>query len=134
MTARNDASSGAAPSFQGAVPIIRIFDVTKAREFYLDFLGFQIAWEHQREPNAPLYAEIARSGLRLHLSEHYGDASPGTTVYVETLGIEAFQAELAAKNYAYMRPGLEQTDYGHTTMEVLDPFGNRLRFSQPAAD
>lgn len=134
MTDLNDASRQAAPTFQGAVPIIRIFDVAKAKEFYVGFLGFEIAWEHQHEPGAPLYAEVVRSGLKLHFSEHYGDASPGATVYVETQGVETFQAELAARNYPYMRPGLQETDYGHTTMEVLDPFGNRLRFSQPVAD
>jgi Glyoxalase superfamily protein len=34
------------PTFQ-AIPILRIFDVGKAREFYIDFLGFQIDWEHR---------------------------------------------------------------------------------------
>ncbi|HBO82442.1 MAG TPA: glyoxalase/bleomycin resistance/extradiol dioxygenase family protein, partial [Cupriavidus sp.] len=28
-----------------AIPILRIFSVEKAREFYLDFLGFQVDWE-----------------------------------------------------------------------------------------
>jgi catechol 2,3-dioxygenase-like lactoylglutathione lyase family enzyme len=26
-------------------PILRIFDVAKAREFYVDRLGFQVDWE-----------------------------------------------------------------------------------------
>jgi hypothetical protein len=29
-----------------AVPILRIFEEEKAKEFYLGFLGFQIDWEH----------------------------------------------------------------------------------------
>ncbi|MEK7427588.1 MAG: hypothetical protein V4514_16610 [Pseudomonadota bacterium] len=29
---------------------------------------------------------------------------------------------------------MEEAGYGHTTMGVLDPFGNRLRFLQPDAD
>jgi len=37
-----------------AVPILRIFDEAKAKEFYLDFLGFSLGWEHRFEPDAPL--------------------------------------------------------------------------------
>jgi hypothetical protein len=28
------------------IPILRIFDEVKAREFYVDFRGFNIDWEH----------------------------------------------------------------------------------------
>jgi catechol 2,3-dioxygenase-like lactoylglutathione lyase family enzyme len=38
------------------VPILRILDVAKAKEFYGDFLGFQIDWEHRFGPDLPLYA------------------------------------------------------------------------------
>jgi catechol 2,3-dioxygenase-like lactoylglutathione lyase family enzyme len=31
-------------------PILRIFDEAKAREFYVDFLGFKVDWEHRFEP------------------------------------------------------------------------------------
>ena len=30
------------PQFARATPILRMFDVRKAREFYLDFLGFKV--------------------------------------------------------------------------------------------
>jgi hypothetical protein len=30
-----------------AIPIFRIFDVAKAKEFYVGFLGFQVDWEHR---------------------------------------------------------------------------------------
>jgi hypothetical protein len=56
--------------FETAVPIVRIFDVPKAHEFYLGFLGFAVDWEHRYGDNSPLYTQISRSGLRLHLSEH----------------------------------------------------------------
>ena len=32
---------------QAAIPILRIFSVEKARDFYLDFLGFTWDWESQ---------------------------------------------------------------------------------------
>ena len=64
-----------------AIPIIRILSEDKAREFYLDFLGFTLQWEHRFEPGFPLYAQIRRSDLTLHLSEHHGDGTPGATVF-----------------------------------------------------
>jgi len=47
-------------AFQQAVPILRIFSVEKAREFYLDFLGFTWDWEHRFDDSAPLYARVMK--------------------------------------------------------------------------
>lgn len=118
--------------FLQTAPILRIFDVAKAKEFYLEFLGFSLSWEHQFDDVQPVYMEVARAGLTLHLSEHYGDACPGSTVFVRMRGVEAFHAELTAKRYGYFRPGLER-DGDRRYMEVIDPFGNRIRFSEEAA-
>ena len=112
------------------VPVIRMFDVAKAVEFYCDFLGFKEDWRGEIFPGAPLYMQISRGAVKLHLSEHHGDAAPGGTSVVNMTGIEALHAELIAKNYKYNRPGLEETSYGATVMHAIDPFGNRLRFTQ----
>ncbi|MFE0015179.1 glyoxalase superfamily protein [Mesorhizobium sp. NPDC059054] len=120
-------------AFEQAVPILRIFDVAKAHEFYLGFLGFSVDWEHRYEDNSPLYTQVSRAGLRLHLSEHSGDASPGGNMVVYMSGVEAFQRELAAKRYRYMNPGLEKED-GRLEVEVIDPFGNRIRFMEIVKD
>lgn len=119
--------------FKDAIPILRIFSVDKAKEFYVDFLGFTIDWEHRFHDNAPLYAQVSRAGLRLHLSEHHGDASPGSTVFVWMRGIADYHRELIGKNYRYYRPGLEDAPWDAKVMEVGDPFGNKLRFSEPTA-
>ncbi len=78
----------------------------------------------------PLYAQVSRDGLVLHLSEHHGDACPGSTVLVRMSGIEAFHRDLVAKDYAFAKPGLETAPWGAWVVEVTDPFGNRLRFSE----
>lgn len=54
-------------------PILRIFDEDKAREFYVQFLGFQVDWEHRFEPGLPLYLQVSRDACVLHLSEHHGE-------------------------------------------------------------
>lgn len=118
------------PTMLQTIPIFRIFDEAKAREFYADFLGFQIDWEHRFEADLPLYMQVSRAGLTLHLSEHVGDACPGATVFVRMKGIEALHAELNAKQYKYLRPGVEIAPWKAKCMEVIDPFGNRIRFNE----
>jgi uncharacterized glyoxalase superfamily protein PhnB len=111
-------------------PVLRIFDVGKAREFYIGYLGFGVDWEHRFEEDAPLYMQISRDGLTLHLSEHHGDACPGSTVFVRMKGIDALHTELTAKKYKYLRPGVEIVPWNARQMQVVDPFGNRIRFQE----
>lgn len=118
-------------AFKTTVPIFRIFSLEKAREFYLDFLGFSVDWEHRFEDSAPVYMQISRDGLVLHLSEHHGDATPGAVAYVYMSGVAEFHRELIGKNYRHNRPGLELMSWGNLEMEVIDPFGNRIRFGEP---
>ena len=117
-----------------AIPIFRIFDVDKAKEFYLGFLGFHVDWEARFDETAPLYLQISRDGLVLHLSEHHGDACPGSTVLVQVGafpgGLEAYHREITAKGYRFMRPGIEVVQWNARVMEVIDPFGNRIRFNE----
>ena len=63
--------------FGKTTPILRIFDEAKAREFYVDFLGFKVDWEHRFEPDLPLYMQVSKDCI-LHFSEHHGDCSPGS--------------------------------------------------------
>ena len=40
------------PVVKRAVPVLRIFDVPKAKAFYVDLLGFRIDWEHRFGPDS----------------------------------------------------------------------------------
>jgi uncharacterized glyoxalase superfamily protein PhnB len=112
------------------VPILRIYDERKAREFYVDWLGFAVDWEHRYDANAPLFMQISRAGILLHLSEHYGDGTPGSQLSVHMTGLDELHAELIGKAYRYMRPGIEEMPWNARVMRVIDPFGNRIHFTQ----
>lgn len=124
--------------FHDTVPILRIFSVEKAKEFYRDFLGFTVDWEHTFEPGMPVYMQVSRGGLRLHLSEHHGDGSPGVHIKVRVTGIDEYHREVTSKGYRYMRPGVQDEFYGARAMHVIDPSGNRISFEEysdePAGD
>ena len=117
-------------AFQKTIPILRIFDVEKAKEFYVGFLGFTVDWEHHFEETPRPTCRCRRAGLTLHLSEHHGDCCPGSTVFVWMTGIEEFHREITRKGYKYLRPGIETTFYDARCVEVIDPFGNRIRFNE----
>ncbi len=112
------------------IPIFRIFDVAKALEFYRHYLGFEVDWEHRFDERSPVYMQVSREGLVLHLSEHYGDATPGSTIYVSVEDLPSYHKELSEKQYSYLGPGMERTPWGSRCMELIDPFGNRLRLDE----
>lgn len=120
-----------AVEFNSIIPVFRIYSLDKAREFYLDFLGCKVDWEHRFEPDAPVYMQVSRGSLVLHLSEHHGDGTPGAVAHVLMRGIEAFHRELNDKKYRHNRPGLQKQEWGLIEMTVIDPFANRIRFNEP---
>jgi catechol 2,3-dioxygenase-like lactoylglutathione lyase family enzyme len=116
--------------FRSVIPILRIFDVQKAKDFYVGFLGFQVDWEHQFDGAGPVYMRVSRDDMALHLSEHHGDGSPGAQVFVWMTGLDALHAEVNSRGYAFMRPGIEDTFYNARAMAVIDPFGNQIHFNE----
>lgn len=112
------------------IPVLRIFDYSKAIEFYIDWLGFSIVWEHRFEENTPVYMEVEKDGITLHLSEHHGDGTPGTHVFTWCIGVKEYHDELMNKKYKYNRPGIEEQFYGALSFTVNDPFNNKIIFNE----
>ena len=113
-------------------PIFRIFDYKKATEFYVDWLGFEINWEHRFGENFPIYLQISLGEIVFHLSEHSGDCTPGSKVFIENFeGLDDFFKKLTEKNYAFSRPKIEKAFWDDTKrfIEVIDPFGNKIMFT-----
>jgi uncharacterized glyoxalase superfamily protein PhnB len=108
-----------------------MFDVAKAREFYLDYIGFAVEFEHRFHDNAPLFMGISRDGLLLLLSEHHGDGTPGSHVRIDISGVRELHDELKAKKYRSMNPGIQEQEWGLRELRVVDPFGNLLIFTEP---
>lgn len=112
------------------IPMLRIFDYAKAIEFYVDWLGFQIDWEDKPE-HAPVYLQVSKDDIVLHLTEHHGDCCPGSKVFIICpAGLRNYHSLLIEKNYKYNKPGLAIADYNALTMTVTDPFGNQLFFNE----
>lgn len=98
-------------------PIFRVTNARASAEWYAR-LGFVLEGEHRFAPNMPVYAFIRRGEMRIHLSEHAGDARPHSLVYVYVDDVDAvaheFNAEIIDQPWC-----LE--------VQLTDPDGNRLR-------
>ncbi|PSL00581.1 hypothetical protein CLV63_10155 [Murinocardiopsis flavida] len=122
------------PADSGAghpVPVLRIQDDRLAREFYLDYLGCTVEWEHRFEPGMPLYLRLRRDRMVIDLSGHHGDGVPGSVVWVPVADIGALHRELSANPYPRIRPGVDKEAPGGPTLAVTDPFANTIRFCEP---
>ena len=116
-------------SFGKTTPILRIFDEAKAKEFYVEFLGFRVDWEHRFEEGLPLYMQISKDGCVIHLSEHHGDCSPGAAMRIETDELGSVPKATHGKEIQICSPRHTGDARGSRDMSVGDPFGNRLTFT-----
>lgn len=99
------------------MPIFRVADARATARWY-ERWGFTVVGEHRFAPDLPLYLFLERHGVELHLSEHTGDARPGTLVYFWVDDVDAVAAVLGAE--VLEEPWARE-------VEVTDPDGNRLR-------
>src|SRR3546814_2610734 len=109
---------------QEVIPILRVASVDRAVQWYAQ-LGFVKEWEHRFEPDLPAFASIARGRGRIYLSEHEGDATPDTLIYIRHSDLGAV-ADLLGQRPTEVPWGRE--------LKVEDPDGNRLRISDPIDD
>ena len=119
------------PALGPTMPILRVYDSERARRFYVDWLGFAVDFEHRFEESMPLFTGISREQVSLGLSEHHGDGTPGSVVWVPTRELKEFRQALLSSPVEQLRPGIDHEAPGGPTMAVTDPFGNELRFCEP---
>lgn len=99
------------------IPILRVENAATAVAWY-QRLGFQKESEHRFEPHLPAFVTIVRGNMRLFLSEHKGDARPGTLIYVRVKDVFAVAKEF--------QTAVVEQPWAHE-IELQDPDGNRLR-------
>ena len=114
--------------FNQATTILRIYDETKAMEFYINYLGFKVDWEHRFADDMPLYLQISQGNCVLHLSEHHGDGTPGTKIRIECDDVKGYYKQLKSKNYRFLNPGINKMPWAKQELCLTDPFGNKIIF------
>ena len=105
----------------------------RTRTFYVDGLGFEVDWEHRFEPGFPVFAQVTRDGLSLFLTEHTGDCQVGGAAYLVVDDVDALHREIGARGIKPAEPPGD-TEWHAPEMTVVDPDGNKLRFSTAAGE
>jgi hypothetical protein len=115
-------------SLQPPVPVLTIASAAEAKKFYLDFLDFAADWGWPEDGQRPLYAQISRSEVSLHLNEQR--PNKGTSqIFIRCTGLDALQQTLSRKAHGYALH-LRATPDDRREIQITDPFGNVLRFSE----
>jgi catechol 2,3-dioxygenase-like lactoylglutathione lyase family enzyme len=113
------------------VPILRMYDVAATIRFYVDYLGCSLD-SQDGDGDRPVYLQVSRGGMRLHLSSHHDDGTPGTAVLVVVGNLDALHAELHQRGYPFLNPGIGPGPGNGREMQLIDPASNRIRFYEPA--
>jgi hypothetical protein len=128
-----NANESGGAHFTRSAPVLLSLDEAKCREFYCNFLGFEIAFEHRFAPHMPVYLGFRRGSVELHLSPHRGDATTGSAVFVWMTNVDDYRRELTASGTRFPVPEAVDQTWGRE-FTVADPFGNRLRFCERPAN
>ena len=100
--------------FGNTMPILRSFDESKAKKFYIDFLEFNLDWEHRFKEGLPPY--ICRS-LKMGVCYIFQSITEivvlvGAAIRIETDELEHYHQLLMDKEYKNARPGIQEMPWG----------------------
>lgn len=115
-----------AVQFDTVSPVLSVFDVTEAKKFYCEFLGFSV--EATEDHLGCLYVLVSRDDVYLYLTKDEARSSTGTTVCVRIKGVKPYARELSRKGSS-QRTAVKPTPWGNV-LEISDPFGNILLFCE----
>jgi catechol 2,3-dioxygenase-like lactoylglutathione lyase family enzyme len=122
--------TAAAGDVRHVIPVLRMYDLPATCRFYVDYLGCSVV-SQAGEPDGPDYLILALGEIRLHVPSFPGDGTPGPVVLFVTHSLDALHAELCAKGYPFMNPGIDPAPGGGREMTLIDPASNSLRLYEP---
>jgi uncharacterized glyoxalase superfamily protein PhnB len=115
------------PRLMRAAPEIPVADLDRALEHYSDRLGFRTM---SRMPEGG-YAVVQRDDVALHLFSD-GEAPMPVSLHIFANGLDQLEQELGARGARITQP-VQSKPWGNRDFRVVDPFGNEIKFTEPAA-
>ncbi|MEO8017857.1 MAG: glyoxalase superfamily protein [Pseudomonadota bacterium] len=117
-----------AVALEPPIPVLRITSLATAAEFYVDFLGFKFDWGKDDPPAQRMYAQVSRGGVQLHLAEESEGGKPCALLFRDMKGLAALHRDLVTRKGKFAPTDIRFTPWDSREFEVVDPFGNQLRF------
>src|SRR5207245_3948779 len=78
------------------IPVLRIFTRWPGSSIWIGW-ALRSTGSSSQAPAAPTNLQISRGPVVLHLTENYGDCSPGAKVFINTDDVEALHCELHSR-------------------------------------
>lgn len=118
-------------SLTSSIPVLRVSDYPRARAFWTDVLGFELA-EEAGDPVAG-FGILSSGRATVFLSAWDGPEAPYERwrAYFHTTDLGAVAARLHDAGVSFKGP--TRTQYEMDEIEVADPDGNVVCFGQDAA-
>ena len=122
-------------SFQAVQPVLPVRDVDKSLRYYVERLGFQLAFRDRPGPEAR-YAAVRRDGVELHLQWHEEADFKGVEAGTLMLRFvvedpDALFEEYKDQGVFHERTRLADTPWGTREFAFFDLDGNGLTFYRP---
>ncbi|MDO1511455.1 glyoxalase superfamily protein [Maribacter confluentis] len=111
-------------------PVLPVWDVVEALDFYVNRLGFRIAFAD--DAKKPKYAGVIRDAIEIHLQWHdvkeWELEIDRPMLRIVTQNIQALYTEYAEKDIFNPHTLLRETAWGTKEFAFYDPFKNGLTF------
>jgi catechol 2,3-dioxygenase-like lactoylglutathione lyase family enzyme len=112
--------------FKELHPILGVRDVARSLEFYVERLGFKLAF---RDPSGPdNYAGVRRDAVELHMQFQYEHEMSTTRLRFLVEDPDALFAEYTAKGVIPIGRQAADTPWQTREFAFYDPDGNALTF------
>jgi uncharacterized glyoxalase superfamily protein PhnB len=111
-------------------PVLPVKDVSKAVEYYIENLGFKLAFTDTTSDKG--YAGVSRDNIEIHLQWHdekewvIGLDRPMLRIYTEN--VTKLYEEYKPKGVFHDRTSLKETMWGTKEFAFYDIYGNGLTF------
>jgi catechol 2,3-dioxygenase-like lactoylglutathione lyase family enzyme len=112
-----------------AVPVLPVDDLAVARAFYVEKLGFQVAFEATDDGREGLLG-VERGTISLTLDCPMSGHGRQACVTIEVTDVDAYHREWSARVAVLRAPRDEP--WGARSFDLLDPFGNTIFVIGPA--
>jgi catechol 2,3-dioxygenase-like lactoylglutathione lyase family enzyme len=126
LTDHASAPTPASPRFTGATPILRVADFDASVAYYVDALGFSLAWSDGQ------FGCVRRGDVDLMLCQG-SQGHPGTWVYVSVSDADALYQEVRGRGARVRHPPVN-FPWGARELHLFDLDGHVLRCGSDAVE
>ena len=114
-----------------AVPVIPVDDLTQAKQFYVDGLGFEVSFEASEDGKSGLLG-IRRGSIAITLDCPMDGHGRNACVSIEVEDANRYYEEWR-RRVSIKRPPKNE-EWGARTFSVTDPFGNTIFVMGPVSE